>query len=294
MERVRHNKALGCVFYEVFREAVIKATGCKVKHDYNKKPNRSDNMFKKSISCAIVVFLFVLMVAALPASAAVYTYDALNRLTSVTYKNGQRIIYSYDRAGNMINVKSVILDVIPPTVSTTKPAGDAINVSVSSAVYITLNEAVVEGDHFKDISIRNTTDNSVVDYKASINGDILVIDPVSEFSYITTYSVCIPGGAVKDIAGNFLTNDYNFSFTTRAAPDYMPPTIISTDTDKGEKNIPVDKVITIIFSEAIQPGENINDVTIKRGETVVGYTYEIYDKTLTLKPVGILECLPIK
>jgi len=246
-------------------------------------------MFKKSILYTIMVFILVLMVAALPANAAVYTYDALHRLTSVTYKNGQKITYSYDRAGNVINVKRFVLDVIPPTVSTTKPTDNAINVSVSSAVYITLNEAVVEGDYYKDISIRNNTDNSLVDCISSINGDTLIIDPVSELSYSAPYSVSVPSGAVKDNADNLLASDFGLSFNTRAAPNYLPPTIISTDPDKVEKNVPVDKVITIVFSEAIQPGENIDSITIKRGETEVGYTYDIYDKTLTLKPAGIFE-----
>lgn len=246
-------------------------------------------MFKKTVSCTFVVFLLTLIVVVLPASAAVYTYDALNRLTSVTYKNGQRIIYSYDRAGNVINVKYVVLDAIPPIVSTSEPAGDTINVSVSSAVYITFNETVIKGDNFKDISIRNTNNNSMVNCIAAINGDSLAIDPLVELDYSTPYSVSIPIGAVKDTAGNLLANEYSINFTTRAAPNYLPPTIISTSPDKGEKNVGVDSVITVLFSEAIQPGEYIDSITIKRGETIVGYTYDIYDKTLIVKPEGLLE-----
>jgi len=247
-------------------------------------------MLKKSISYATaILFLLVLVAAALPANAAVYTYDALNRLTSVTYKNGQRIIYSYDRGGNMTNVKYVLLDVIPPTVSSTKPADSAINVSVSSAVYVTLNEAVVEGDNFNNISIMNTASNSLVDCTASVNGDTLTIDPVGELSYSTAYSVCIPSGAVKDTSDNPLANNYNLSFGTRDAPNYLPPTIISTNPEHGEKNMPAESNITAVFSEAVQPGEYIDEITIKRGETIVGYTYEIYDKTLTLIPEGPLE-----
>ncbi len=40
-------------------------------------------------------------VLASPALAATtYTYDALGRLTSVTYDNGKTIAYTYDAAGN--------------------------------------------------------------------------------------------------------------------------------------------------------------------------------------------------
>lgn len=245
-------------------------------------------MNKIKISC-VGMLLFLLIIITLPANAAVYTYDALNRLTSVTYKNGQRIIYTYDRAGNVINVKSVILDVIPPEISISKPAVDAINVSVSSSVYITFNEAVMEGDYFKDISIRNSNDNAMVDCTSIVNGDMLVIDPASELSYSTTYLVCIPSGVVKDTAGNPLSDEFSLSFTTRAAPNYLPPTIISIDPEHGEKNVPVDSFITIVFSEAVQAGENIDDITIKRGEMTVIYIYDIYDNILTIKPGILLE-----
>lgn len=38
-----------------------------------------------------------------------YTYDELNRLSSITYENGQRVPYSYDASGN-INPKMITTD----------------------------------------------------------------------------------------------------------------------------------------------------------------------------------------
>jgi YD repeat-containing protein len=35
---------------------------------------------------------------------ATYTYDALGRLTQVTYTNGTTIVYTYDAAGNRTSV----------------------------------------------------------------------------------------------------------------------------------------------------------------------------------------------
>ena len=37
---------------------------------------------------------------------AIYTYDDLNRLTSVTYDNGQKVDYTYDAGGNLLSVQS--------------------------------------------------------------------------------------------------------------------------------------------------------------------------------------------
>ncbi|MDF9407235.1 Ig-like domain-containing protein [Pelotomaculum isophthalicicum JI] len=106
-------------------------------------------------------------------------------------------------------------DTTPPTVKNTNPADGATDVSVSASVYVTFSETVVEDVYFKDINIRNTSDNSVVNYIYNINNDMLTIDPISDFSSSSvTYAVYVPAGAVKDRAGNSLENDYVFTFTT--------------------------------------------------------------------------------
>ena len=53
----------------------------------------------------LTVCLFLLAGFVTPAWAATtYTYDALGRLTSVTYSNGKTITYTYDAAGNRTQV----------------------------------------------------------------------------------------------------------------------------------------------------------------------------------------------
>jgi YD repeat-containing protein len=47
----------------------------------------------------------LLVAVATPAlGATMYTYDALGRLSSVTYSNGKTITYTYDAAGNRTQV----------------------------------------------------------------------------------------------------------------------------------------------------------------------------------------------
>jgi len=63
-------------------------------------------MSKLTRSARMISFaalLFATFAAALPALAtdsATYTYDALGRLTQVTYANGTTVQYTYDAAGN--------------------------------------------------------------------------------------------------------------------------------------------------------------------------------------------------
>lgn len=52
----------------------------------------------------MVGILVTLLCMASPAYAISYTYDYLNRLTSVTYENGQKLTYTYDAAGNLLSV----------------------------------------------------------------------------------------------------------------------------------------------------------------------------------------------
>jgi len=56
---------------------------------------------KKKFTSTMMAILLLLL-AAIPAFAATYTYDGLNRLVSATYDNGQKINYTYDAGGNML------------------------------------------------------------------------------------------------------------------------------------------------------------------------------------------------
>jgi hypothetical protein len=56
------------------------------------------NMLSKATIRCITALLFIMFLAT-PAYAATYTYDNLNRLTSVTYNSGMKLVHSYDAAG---------------------------------------------------------------------------------------------------------------------------------------------------------------------------------------------------
>ena len=59
---------------------------------------------KSAIQLAACV---ALMVSVSTARAARYEYDALNRVTKVTYENGHTVSYRYDAAGNITSVITV-------------------------------------------------------------------------------------------------------------------------------------------------------------------------------------------
>ena len=52
----------------------------------------------------IKTYLFICVLAAtLSAGAVKYAYDDAGRLTSVDYGDGSSIVYTYDKAGNLLN-----------------------------------------------------------------------------------------------------------------------------------------------------------------------------------------------
>lgn len=64
----------------------------------------------------------------------------------------------------------------------------------------------------------------------------------------TLYSVRITVG-VKDIAGNNMASDFNWSFQTGAVLDVDPPTVISVSPGDGETDVALTKTISATFSE---------------------------------------------
>jgi len=182
------------------------------------------------------------------ASAATYVYDDLGRLTSVTYDNGQKIAYTYDSAGNRLTTTVIAPDTIAPTITGTDPVNGTTQVTVDKTVYVTFSKNVYPGVSFNSITLKAGT--TVVAAIYTINGNVLSIDPVDNLSNDLTYTVTIPAGSVRDNAGNALSSNYTFSFST---PDTIPPTIISTNPINGAVNVSkYTKSIVLEFNENIQ------------------------------------------
>src|SRR3990170_746538 len=72
------------------------------------------------LKCIRLLFLLAFILFYAPgiethAATVIYTYDALNRLTTVDYGNGGTISYAYDAAGNRLSLVSTPPDPTSPT-----------------------------------------------------------------------------------------------------------------------------------------------------------------------------------
>jgi len=79
----------------------------------------------------------------------------------------------------------------------------------------------------------------------------LTFTPVSGLAANTTYTGRIRSGVggVEDLAGNALAATYVWTFTTGAAIDATPPTVLSTDPISTATGVALNKKIAVNFSE---------------------------------------------
>ena len=153
-----------------------------------------------------------------PSSALVgsttYTATIIGGASGVKDLAGNALVNNYSWS-----FTSASVDVTPPTVTSVSPISGATGVSVSTTVVANFSESVsnssVTGSTFQLRDAANILINATV----STSGSQITLTPSVLLAASTTYTATITGGAsgLKDLAGNALTNNYVWSFTTAAA-----------------------------------------------------------------------------
>lgn len=123
--------------------------------------------------------------------------------------------YAMDQANNPSPVYSehYTIDKIAPKVSTTTPAYKKTKVSKTSSILIRFSETVSASTKWSGIYVKNVNKNKKISISKSLSKNTLTIK-TSKRSSKTTYQVYLPGGSVKDTAGNNLAVHYSTTFKT--------------------------------------------------------------------------------
>ena len=132
-----------------------------------------------------------------------------------------------DLAGNPLAVKSWSFttaaqsDNTPPAVTSTTPAGGATGVAASSVIKATFSEKILGTTVTTSTFILKSNAGASITGQVTSDGLTATFTPSSQLAYSTSYTATIKGGStgVKDLAGNFMTQDYSWSFTTAASCD---------------------------------------------------------------------------
>ncbi len=92
------------------------------------------------------------------------------------------------------------------------------------------------------------------------------------------------------VSNNADSGEVTAVFPETAAASVTPePTeleVVKTEPENGAKSVSRNKTVKITFSDNIQAGANIADITLKKGNTVTDFVYGIDDSILTLNPTG--------
>lgn len=142
-------------------------------------------------------------------------------------------------------------DIIRPTVISTDPINNAVDVALDKRVVVTFSEGMDPTSiNTQTFTLRNG--NTAVVGTVVYNGLTATFTPAANLNPATTYTGTVTTGA-KDPSGNTLASNYIWTFTTRAAADIIRPTVISTDPANNAVGVALNKLVSATFSEAMDP-----------------------------------------
>ena len=201
-----------------------------------------------------------------------------------------------DISGNPLAVQFVssfttapLPDNVAPTIVTRTPGPGATGVATNTTVVVTFSEAMDPTTIAGTTNIRlapTSTPGASVAAIVTYSGVTATLTPTAPLSGGISYTATVTTG-VKDVAGNPLAAQSVWSFTT------APPTVVSAAPATGRMNVPRDTVITVTFSENMDPatitGSTFTVRTTVGSVLVAGaVTYDVATRTATFDPTGNL------
>ena len=181
-------------------------------------------------------------------------------------------------------------DTTPPLVMSTIPIDTATGVAINSKMSATFNEAM-------DALTINTSTFTLMQGAAPVSGTVnyavtgstATFTPSANLAPNTLFTATVTTGA-KDLAGNALTANFVWHFTTGAVPDTTPPTVTSTNPIDQATGVAINHTVNATFSEAMDPATiNTANFTLAGpgpGPNPITGTlaYDAQNKTATFTP----------
>ncbi|MDI1321756.1 MAG: Ig-like domain-containing protein [Algoriphagus sp.] len=169
-----------------------------------------------------------------------------------------------------------------PTVTATNPANLSTGITLDKAItakFSTKMDALTINASSFTIQTGTTLIEGVISYLDSTATFIPSINLLPETTYTGKISV-----EALNTDGISLANEYTWTFNTGVAP-----TIVSTDPADKAVNVSINKVINVVFSEAIDPSTlSGSTFTVKQGDTAVAGTITYSGTTATFTPNAAL------
>jgi methionine-rich copper-binding protein CopC len=124
-----------------------------------------------------------------------------------------------DTSGNDLATASTLSFTVPvdktaPTVSSTTPSASSTVMAKDSTITVAFSESVQSGTAYDTVTLKDASSNSIALTK-TISGKELTIDPSSNLTPGTTYTLTLPAATVKDSANNMLAAQFTLTFTVK-------------------------------------------------------------------------------
>ena len=139
---------------------------------------------------------------------------------------------------------------VKPVVDSIVPVDGAVDVALNSNITVTFSKPMATTNASTTFLLK--TGGTEVAGAVAYSELIGKFNPDANLAPNTLYNVTITTEA-RDTDGNPLAAAFVSSFTTGLAVDIISPTVVSTNPADGETGVPVNRVISVPFSELMDP-----------------------------------------
>lgn len=169
-----------------------------------------------------------------------------------------------------------------PMVVSTDPENGAVDVPLKKLIRATFSTSM-DPQTINATTFIVKNGSVVIPGTVTYAGLVATFTPAASLSPNSVISATITNGA-KDVAGNAMSANYNWSFATGALP-----IVVSTDPENGATNVLLDKAISATFSKKMN-GATINKVTftLQQGNNPIAGTVTYSGKTAVFTPNNVL------
>jgi hypothetical protein len=174
-----------------------------------------------------------------------------------------------------------------PTVISTKPENNAVDVELNKKITATFSEAM-ESSTINTSSFTLKDGETIVEGVVSYTGLIATFTPANILTAGITYTAMI-STEVENLDGIAIAGNKVWSFTTGDVSDEILPTITSINPANSAVDVFLNKTVTATFSEEMDPLTISNTTfTVKKGQTAVTGTVSYSGTTATFAPKSTL------
>lgn len=173
-----------------------------------------------------------------------------------------------------------------PTVASTVPAANAIDVQVDQYIELVFSEGM-KASTINTTSLLVTNGSTPVAGIVSSTGTTAKFESLAELDHSTEYTVTL-GTEATDLAGNALASAYSFSFTTIQAAA-TSPVVSSTSPIANATGVARSKVVSATFSELMDESTiTALTFTLMEGSNMVEGAVAYSGTTATFTPSALL------